>query len=234
MCLLGDCTTMAVNKSQRCAKHGANGLCTVPGCAARSVDSAASTVGVPRLCASGLYHQRSRTWTLRQARWEYTGCVRPSRLHHQSRHQMTLLQTRWWYSKDCVCVWASRLSTKQTHADSASSTVGVHGLFACIPGCTTKEYAHRLCVKYGGVGKITPYHAPDCPTPAIAHGLCYKHGDLGCAQNQTAPPKCESEDGARSTTSCSTTNSTSHCQTPPTASTVRRAGAILSLSTIFN
>jgi hypothetical protein len=32
MCLIGDCTTMAVNKSQRCNKHGTNGLCTVRGC----------------------------------------------------------------------------------------------------------------------------------------------------------------------------------------------------------
>jgi hypothetical protein len=29
---------------------------------------------------------------------------------------------------------------------------------------------------------------------------------LGCAQNQAAPPKCKSEDGAGSTTTCSTPN----------------------------
>jgi hypothetical protein len=38
MCLIGDCTTMAVNKTQRCKKHGANGLCTVLGCATNAAN----------------------------------------------------------------------------------------------------------------------------------------------------------------------------------------------------
>ena len=44
-------------------------------------------------------HQRSRTRTLLQARWEYKGCVRPSGLHHQSKRTRTLRQARWEYKR---------------------------------------------------------------------------------------------------------------------------------------
>jgi hypothetical protein len=116
---------MAVTCSQRCIKHGANVLCTVPGCATNAND---------------------------------------------------------------------RAPPKHKDADSASSTVGVHGCVCVHPGCTAKAQARGLCTKHGGSSKAVCVN-PGCTPKASARGLCTKHG--GCTKGVCMHPGCTTKAHAR-------------------------------------
>jgi hypothetical protein len=52
---------------------------------------------------------------------------------------------------------------------------------------------------------------PIAPPPQKRTDSASSTVHLGCAQNQTAPPKCKSKDGAGSTTTCSTRNEIDGC-----------------------
>jgi hypothetical protein len=110
---------------------------------------------------------------------------------------------------------------------------GGHTRSVCVyPGCTTKATARGLCTKHGGdpravcvcIWAAPPNHKhedsarstvvplsndakhPIVPPPQRHTDSAGSTVHLGCDQNQSAPPKCKSEDGVPSTATCSIPN----------------------------
>jgi hypothetical protein len=212
MCLIGDCTTMAVNKSQRCYKHGAVGLCTVPGCATNAQNRGLCSKhggGSQSVCVHNVH----------------PGCTTKAAARG-------LCKKHGGGNPKALCVHPG--CTTKAHARGLCNKHGGDARSVCVhPGCTTKAKAQGLCAKHGGTdglcvcirdappkrkhkdsasstaAETNSNHAthPIVPPPQRHTGSAGSTVHLGCAQNQTAPSKCKPEDGARSTTTCSTVNS---------------------------